>query len=167
MTGATRRKTALVLACGNTLRGDDGVGWKIAEALEAAIAEGQHSNFNADGVEVFVTHQWTPELTHAIRDAHTVVFVDCSAIAAPGTVSTVALQPVNELMRVFTHHVDPSSLLALTHELYGKIPAHAFAVTVGGLSFDLSEELTEPVRRAVPWAVAEVMRLLRENKPEL
>lgn len=166
MTGAPRRKSGLVLAFGNTLRGDDGVGWKIAEALEESIAARTATDADdakARDVEVLVTHQLTPELTHPISGAHTVIFVDCSAVAAPGTVSTLELHTGTQLPRVFTHHVDPASLLALTQELYGEIPAHAYAVTVGGLSFELSEKLTEPVRRAIPKAVAEVNRLLQEN----
>ena len=45
-------------------------------------------------------------------------------------------------------------------EIFGAAPKRAFAVTVGGASFEMSEELSEPVRRAIPEAVAEIKRLL-------
>ena len=69
----------LVLACGNTLRGDDGVGWAIAALLEDDPA--------LEDVEVVASHQLTPEMAEPISRTETVVFVDCSAVAGAGEVS--------------------------------------------------------------------------------
>lgn len=145
----------LLLACGNPLRGDDGVGWKIAEAVEQDPA-------TAD-VKVIIMQQFTPELAEAIRDADTVVFVDAAANTAAGEVTLLHLTPAAELPRLLTHHMPPDSLLTLTQELYGKLPARAFAVTVGGASFDLGETITENVATAIPQAIAMVRKLLTET----
>lgn len=152
-------KSKLLLACGNPLRGDDGVGWKIAEAVE-------HDPGFAD-VKVVVVQQFTPELSELLRDADVVVFVDASASEEPGAVRSVAVQAAEQVPQALTHHLPPASLLALTGYLYGRIPGRAHAVTVGASSFELSlgaegrpaeGALSDAVREAIPAAVA----LLRE-----
>src|SRR3954471_19349710 len=93
----------LVLACGNTLRGDDGVGWAIAALLEddPALAH----------VEVVAAHQLTPEMAEPISRAETVVFVDCSAVAAAGEVAVFPVAAASEDNASLTHNVDPARLL--------------------------------------------------------
>jgi hydrogenase maturation protease len=145
----------LLLACGNPLRGDDGVGWKIAEALEKDPAYA--------GVKIIVTQQFTPELAEDLRDADTVVFVDASATAAAGEVTLVELSPAQAMPRMLTHHMPPDALLKLTQELYGMLPQRAFAVVVGGECFELGEKLTEAVQAAIPKAVAALQNIFTAN----
>ena len=145
----------LLLACGNPLRGDDGVGWKIAEALELDPAYAS--------VKVIITQQFTPELAEDLRDADTVVFVDASATTAAGEVTVVELNPAEAMPRMLTHHMPPDSLLKLTQELYGKRPQRACAVVVGGESFELGEKLTEAVQAAIPKAVAALQNIFAET----
>jgi len=139
---------ALVLACGNTFRGDDGVGWRIGCAVEQRPP--------CDGLTVVLTQQLLPEHAEAISAADTVVFVDCSAITAAGTVCTIELQPAENLPRILTHHLDPASLLRLALDLYSRMPTRAVAVTVGGESFALTDQLSRAVRSAVPKALEAV-----------
>jgi hydrogenase maturation protease len=145
----------LLLACGNPLRGDDGVGWKIAEALEKDPAYA--------GVKIIVTQQFTPELAEDLRDADTVVFVDASATTASGEVTLVELSPAQAMPRMLTHHMPPDALLKLTQELYGRLPQRAFAVVVGGECFELGEKLTEAVQAAIPKAVAALQNIFTAN----
>ena len=145
----------LVLACGNTLRGDDGVGWKIAEALE--------SDPSLSAVRVRIAQQWTPELAEEISGCDVVVFVDCSAISEPGTVSVIPVEVAQSSVGSLTHNVTPGSLLAMSLELYGRIPARSVAVTVGGRSFELAEGLTEAVELAIPRAVGAIQQLLSQR----
>jgi hydrogenase maturation protease len=147
---------ALVLACGNTLRGDDGVGWWIAGRVE--------QYFGSCDVEVEFVRQLTPELSDQVSCAELVIFVDCSSIVAPGDVSVLPVSPAELLPRILTHHLDPASLLRLSADLYGRIPDEAYVVAVGGESFELVETLTEPVTAAVPVAVELVGRILRSRK---
>jgi hydrogenase maturation protease len=140
----------LVLACGNTLRGDDGVAWHIGAALkdDAVFAE----------IEVVLTQQLLPEHAEPLSKADVAVFIDCSAIIEPCVLSVFSVSPAESLPHAFTHHLDPASLLKLTKDLYGSIPSRNVAVTVGGESFELNEELTEHVAAAIPIAVAVVRR---------
>ena len=148
----------LVLACGNTLRGDDGVGWAIAERLDgdSSLAD----------VEVVVAHQLTPEMAEPISLAETVVFVDCSAVSRAGEVSVFPVEAASKDNASLTHNVDPANLLALSREIFASAPHRAFAVTVGGGSFELIEELTEAVRLAIPEAVLVIKKLLNEERAD-
>jgi hydrogenase maturation protease len=140
-------KRALLLACGNTLRGDDGVGWCIGCAAE---------QFRRADLTVVMTRQLLPEHAEAISAADLVIFVDCSAVTAAGTISTIPIQPAESLPRTFTHHLDPGSLLRLAQDLYDRTPAHALAITVGGESFELTDRLSRTVKAAVPKALEAV-----------
>jgi hydrogenase maturation protease len=137
----------LILACGNSLRGDDGVGLRIASALE---------DHPRDGVEIITTQQLLPEHAEAVSAAGQVIFVDCSALAPAGTVSITPVEPAGSLPGIFTHSLDPSTLLRVAQELYRRTPSRAVAVTIGGESFELNEELSAPVAAAVQHALEAV-----------
>ena len=69
------RARCLILGCGNTLRGDDGVGpWLCAWAERRLCSE--------PGVRVIARQQWTPELAEDVAAADAVVFIDCSIESA-------------------------------------------------------------------------------------
>jgi len=159
MRSIARVARQLVLACGNPLRGDDGVGWKIAAAVE--------NDASLPGVEVVIAQQLAPELAETISGADTVIFVDCSAISLPGEVSTFPVEPTPGTNGSLTHHVSPSALLALSEELFGSLPRRAIAVTVGGKSFELAEELTDEVSSALPRAVQAIRQALRDDSAEV
>ena len=143
---------ALVLACGNSQRGDDGAGLEVANSLR--------SGFCDPATEVLSHQQWMPELAEPISEAELVIFVDASAELPPGDVACRKLRPARHSPQNITHQTSPESLLWLARELYGKHPEYAYLVTIGGASFDLSEKLSDPVRHAIPHAVERVKALL-------
>ena len=144
---------ALLLACGNALRGDDGVGLRIGEILQEYPP--------TDGIEIVLTQQLLPEHAELVSRAELVVFVDCCATTAPGAVTSVSIEPAGELPRILTHHLDPASLLRMAVELYGSAPSRAVLVTVGGSAFEMEEKLSGRVAAAMPRAVAAVIAALR------
>ena len=134
-----------ILACGNTLRGDDGIGFRIATLLEARPP--------CDGLQVTFTPQLLPEQAEIVSAADRVIFIDCSAVTPPGTVSATCIEPATRPPTSFTHHLDPSALLRLAQDLYGRAPAGTMLVTVGGESFDLNDPLSAAVTLAIPEAL--------------
>jgi Ni,Fe-hydrogenase maturation factor len=74
-TGSAR---VLVIGYGNTLRRDDGVGVRVAEAV-AADPRFAH-------VRVLAVHQLTPELALDIGSASLVIFVDADVRGLPGSI---------------------------------------------------------------------------------
>ena len=141
-------KSVLVLACGNTLRGDDGVAWHIGSALKDGPARA--------GAEVILARQLLPEHAEALSSADLAIFIDCSVAVHPGVVSIFLVNPAQSLPRIFTHHLDPASLLKLCQNLYGRIPSHSVAITVGGESFALKDGLSKSVTAAIPIAIEAV-----------
>jgi hydrogenase maturation protease len=139
------KANCLVLACGNTLRSDDGIGPRLAEwAAE---------RFRADSsVRVLTRHQWTPDLAEEIAGAESVLFVDSSVDSAPGRVNLTPVAMKADCFEGATHHVDPPGLLGLSRALYGSMSAHAMLLTVGAASTELGESFSEPVESAIPRA---------------
>ena len=143
----------LIIGYGNPLRGDDGVGWRVAEAARAALPEG--------AATVLTVHQLTPELAEPISRAGRVVFVDAAAEGEPGTVNCFGLEDTGQrpvLQPIGSHLTTPDALLAMAGELFGRRPP-ATMVTIVGESFEVSEALTPLVEAAVPEAVARIVAL--------
>ncbi len=140
----------LVLACGNTLRRDDGVGPKLAEWAAERFREDS-------SVRVIARQQWTPDLAAEIAAADSVLFVDSSVESAPGQVNLAPVPPhfngsEPPTSHPTTHHIDPPGLLGLTNALYGSMSAHAMLLTVGAGSTELGETFSTLVEAALPRA---------------
>ncbi|MGD0940269.1 MAG: hydrogenase maturation protease [Terracidiphilus sp.] len=141
----------LVLACGNALRGDDGVGLWLAEWAEQRFV-GQA------GVRIIVDHQWTPELAEDVAHAQSVLFIDCSLASPPGAIDLTPVEPANDGHGKGTHHLDAAHLLALAREFYGSLPHNAQQLTIGAGSTGLGEGFSTEVTAALP----EACRLIEE-----
>ncbi len=148
----TPRVRCLILACGNSLRGDDGVGpWLAAWAEERFRA-------NPD-VRVILRQQWTPELAEEIAHAEFAIFIDSSLESDPGETLVVPVAPEPRGAALATHHLSAGELLGLTQELFNFLPRNALLLTVGADSTELKEELSDAVKAALPQACAEIERL--------
>jgi hydrogenase maturation protease len=145
MTGASYLFRCLVLACGNTLRGDDGVGpW---------LADWAHRRFqNQHGFRIISRQQWTPELAEEIARAEAVLFIDCSLEATPGSISLSPVEPNSQVPRLATHHLSAAELLALARELYSALPRESWLLTIGAGSVALGEDFSAAVKAALPHA---------------
>jgi hydrogenase maturation protease len=145
---------ALVLACGNSQRGDDGAALQAVDYL-------RHDR-SYPVAEFYCAPQWTPELAEPISQAEIVIFVDAAVGALPGSIACWQLHPSAGALLAGTHHISPEFLLLLAEELYGKRPAKAYCVTITGGSFEFKETLSDPVRGAIPRLVERIKALLSE-----
>ena len=109
--GSNQERGSLVIGYGNTLRGDDGVGVRVAEAVEA---------WGMPGVKVIACHQLMPELAEAVARAQRVVFVD-AALDAPREVQWRRLEPAQS-SQLIAHAADPRTLLAMARDVYQHCP---------------------------------------------
>lgn len=144
----------LILAYGNPLRGDDGVGWVVGERLAALLAE--------DAAEMIVQHQLTPELAEPISRAAQVIFVDAAEGNEPGGIRWTAIGIGALAPQPFTHQVDPASLLAAAQELYGHAPC-AHLLTITGADFGYGEGLSPVVERAAGEAVIKIAQFIERR----
>jgi hydrogenase maturation protease len=133
----------LILACGNTLRGDDGVGpW---------LAEWARERFPSEpSVRVIARQQWTPDLAEEIAQAESVLFIDCDVDSAPGAVRIARVQQVRRSGGLASHHVEAHELLALCEELYSVLPRNAMLLIVGAGSTEMAEGFSDTVEEALP-----------------
>ncbi len=120
----------LVIGYGNTLRSDDGVGPKVADALEA---------LHLPGVEVLACDLLAPELAEPVSRANFAVFVD-AAVDAPREVQLRPLQPA-ESSQLMAHSANPRTLLALARDVFGHAP-RAWWLTIPAENLGIGEELS-------------------------
>jgi hydrogenase maturation protease len=149
-------KGTLILAIGNPLRGDDGLGWRAAERL-ATVLRGPE-------VRIIAIHQLTPDLAEPAGRAETVIFVDAEEGDPPGRIACRRIVPEDPLPGAFSHHLTPPALMAWTRAVYGSCPA-AFLFTVRVRCFDCAENLSPPAAAVLPELVERVASLARAGPP--
>jgi len=145
-------ESILVIGYGNALRGDDGIGPRVTEAIAAA---------NYPGVRVRSVCQLLPELAAEFAEAEMVLFVDALADLSR---AAVELTPVaaGEITNWSTHTADPRTLLALTRAVYGRAP-EAWWLTVPGRNFDCGEGLSAIAEEGVHQAIALIKQWLQSK----
>ena len=131
----------LIVGYGNRLRADDGLGWRAIELLT--------DDRRVAGARLLARHQLTPELAADFAEAALVVLIDADAGAPPGqvTVRQVVASPAGGPL--LSHHIDPPTLVALSHELYGHVPT-VYVVGVGALSLGEGDRLSLEIEAAMP-----------------
>jgi hydrogenase maturation protease len=135
----------LILACGNTLRSDDGVGPWLADWTE------QHFSSQPE-IRVISRQQWTPDLAQDIADSESVLFIDCSIESKPGDLEFTHVAPSESRQGLATHHQGAPELLALARDLYNAQPKNALLLTIGAGSTELGEAFSPAVTAALPQA---------------
>jgi hydrogenase maturation protease len=130
-------KRPLIIGFGNPLRGDDGIGWRAAELLEAELGA---------AAEIVACHQLTPELAPSLGGASVVIFLDASVAQAPGQVSESVVTPADPA--TFTHHLTPAQLLGMARH-FGPVTCSAVLIACGVLNTNAGEELSDPAQTGV------------------
>jgi hydrogenase maturation protease len=146
----------LVVGYGNSLRGDDGIGWHAAGQMAG--------DPRLAGAEVLARHQLTPELATEVSRASLVVLVDASVDGgAPGSVSVRCIQPRGDPPPLaWSHHLDPAALAGLAGALYETAPPMV-VVSVAGASLAVGDRLSPALQRALPRVVETVARVVEEH----
>lgn len=122
----------LVIGYGNTLRGDDGVGYRIAELVDT---------WQLPHMRAIACQQLTPELAIEIAASDRVFFVDATW---PETSMTTTVRPVpqgiNNLGQTHDHH--PTTLMGLAASLY-QATAEAYQILIPTRTLALGEQLSD------------------------
>jgi len=121
----------IVIGIGNELRGDDGVGPYVVEAIPVC-----------SGLETMTVHQLVPELAERIQAAQRVLFID--ACVDCDEVRLARVKPSDH--RGLAHAVSPSSLLHWTQRLFEVTP-EAWLLSIPGYSFGLGEPIGPETRK--------------------
>lgn len=141
----------MVIGYGNDLRGDDGAGRRVAEAVAAA---------GLPGVTVRSAHQLAPEHAAEVAGCRRAVFVDARvpAAGAERAVTVRAVTAAGSGTGGLTHHTSPAALLALVAAL-GSPPGEAFVVSVPAGDLGIGTGLSSATSAAVDCAVEQVLAL--------
>ncbi len=137
----------LVIGYGNTLRGDDGVGPSVAEAVE---------RLNLPNVRALVCQQLSPEYADEIARAEMVVFVD-AAVDAPREVQLRKLEPSNS-SQLMAHAADPRTMLALARDVFGTAP-QAWWLTIPAVDLGFAEKFSAETAAASQVALEKIRSL--------
>ena len=146
-TATTCQTNLLVIGYGNTLRGDDGVGPRVAEAV---------GGLRLPGVRTLICQQLSPEHAAPISLAQTVIFVDAS-VDAPKEIQLRRLTP-NDSPQLLAHAADPRTMLALSRDVFGHVP-QAWWLTIPAVNLEFSEALTPEAQRGCTEAVERIQSL--------
>jgi hydrogenase maturation protease len=144
-----RQKTPaglLVIGYGNTLRRDDGVGPRVADAVAALALPGVHA---------LACPLLTPELADPVSQARVVIFVD-AAVDAPREVQMRKLAAAGT-SQIMAHAASPATLLALARDVFGHVP-EAWWLTIPAEDLGIGEELSPLAQRGFEIAVQEVRK---------
>ena len=126
----------LVIGYGNTLRGDDGVGYRLAEII---------ADWKLRTVKALACHQLTPELAADLAEVERVIFADASLAQNP--ISPLRLERLEGSFHgigPLGHHSQPGQILTLSQQLYDGQPI-AYTLTLPAQRLNYSEQLS-------PWA---------------
>jgi hydrogenase maturation protease len=177
----------LVLGLGNPIRGDDGVGWRVAEAVQADLANQrkskdphpplqghpkgcalpQEEREKKEQIEVDMLAGGGLNLMERLVGYDRAILVDAMQSGnPPGSVQVFPLEALDNPSAGHlgsTHETNLLTALEIGRSLGAHLPP------VGGVMivsieaqpvFEFSEELSPSVARAVPEAVEKVMNLL-------
>jgi hydrogenase maturation protease len=145
----------LIIGYGNPLRSDDGFGWHAAHDLSTRLP-------NRD-FEVLARQQLTPDLAETASHFPLVIFIDAAVDLAPGELRCERVtQSQNREASSFSHFLTPVALLALTAELYAKVP-DAYCISVGGESFAEGELICPAVRASFTPVLAQIHSLASQH----
>jgi hydrogenase maturation protease len=153
----------LILGLGNPILGDDGVGWKVAEAVQLRTALGKSSP-----VVDFASLGGLSLMERMLGYSH-VILIDCleTGNAPVGQVRSMRLADLEDPTAGHSASAHDTSLitaLQTAQAMGAEVPARVDVVTIEAkLSLDFTESLSPEIAAAVPIATEEVMKLLETS----
>ncbi|APW60553.1 hydrogenase maturation protease [Paludisphaera borealis] len=121
----------MIIGYGNLLRGEDGVGPRVAEVV---------SGWRLPAVSMLIVHQLAPEQAEPLAAANLAIFVDAGVARSCGTTRERPLEPAG-VGTAIGHTGDPPSLLTLARIAFGRHP-RAWSITIPAMNFAMSEGLS-------------------------
>ena len=163
-----------MIGLGNPLRGDDGVGWRLADAL---------------GEPHLALHQLTPDCAARLATCRRVLFIDAWVVDGDGAGNAWVvdddagrdgngaerrakrgpmlrrLQPAPAAPGL-SHHLEPTALLWLANRLYGCSP-EAWQLLIPAAAMGHNEDLSPALEALLPQARALLHGWLEPNGADL
>jgi len=162
--------TILVIGLGNPILGDDGVGWRISERVQARLIENQAQGLSQANLEVEFDNLAVGGLSLMERliGYQRAIIIDAITTGQnpPGKVYLFSL---DDLPNRSTGHLSSAhdaslqTALLVGRSMGAELPQEIAIVAVEAqIVYDFSEELTPPIEAAVSAAEETVINLLNE-----
>lgn len=158
--------TTLIVGLGNPILGDDGIGWKVAEAVNARLMA---DNGRFPAIEVDCLSLGGLSLMERLIGYQRVIIIDAIQTSSGqcGDVYTLNLNALPDLSAGHTTAVHDTSLqtaLQLGRTMGAILPDDIQVVAIEAERvYDFSDELTPPVAAAIPAATQTVLDLLQDR----
>lgn len=155
-------KQTLVIGLGNPILGDDGVGWKVAEALKLAI--GEHTSVEVDCLAVGGLG-----LMERMLDHHRVILIDSMETGRHpvGSVTTFLLSDLSDPTighSASSHDTSLMTALETARTLGADVPRQVEVIAIEIRNTrDFSDRLSPAVEQAIPAAMQAVLGLLEDE----
>ena len=150
-------KKRIIIACGNTLRGDDGLGPYIAECLQDMTG--------SDGVDLRIMSlpQLDVILASRLSEADLVIFVDARADDSEALVKIERIEPAaGPVTPLHTSHtISMPVLLRIALDWYGAAPL-CYAVLPKGYDFSIGEVISGKALIAARNAMDKITKILQQ-----
>jgi len=158
----------LIVGIGNPGRRDDAVGLYVVNAINRDLGRqpvGEEVAFRGgevqagDGVGTVFVQQLGPEIVDVVKDYDLVIFVDAHTGAYEEEIREVEVVPAYDVS-AFSHHLEPSAVLALSGMLYGHVP-RGIALSVRGYDFDFGPNLSDATKKLADRAIERIRTFIR------
>jgi hydrogenase maturation protease len=164
----TENMKTLIIGLGNPILGDDGVGWVIAEQVQAALARPQPPITERNFVEVDCAALGGLSLMERLTGWERAILVDSmfTGMKPVGTISQFTLSDMPDLTAGHSASAHDTSLrnaLKVGRSMHITLPEDGNVIIIAIEAenvYDFSQELSPAVRVAVPQAVRMILDLL-------
>jgi len=168
----SRQGKTLVLALGNDLLGDDGVGLLAARRVRGALEEaaaGGSENGGSECVDIVESGEAGLALLEMMEGYRNAILLDAIVTGAhpPGTIIEFGVEDFARVLAPSPHYAGLPEVLALARRLDVDFPEdiRVLAMEVEN-PYEFQETLTEAVGRALPGYVEAILGNLQEWKAE-
>jgi hydrogenase maturation protease len=161
--------TILVVGLGNPILGDDGVGWRIAEAVKHHVKNPTIKDARSqEKIDFDTISLGGIGLMERIVDYNYAIIIDAihTGTKPLGSVLQFTLEELPDSLQSHTgsaHDMNLTTAIELGARMGLNLPSKIYIVGIEAENvYDFSEELSPPIKKAIPAATKVVTDLIKE-----
>lgn len=163
------RTSTLIIGLGNPILGDDGIGWSVAQEIEnqlSSLDTQTHLRELPKNLQIIKLSLGGLRLMEMMIGFDYAILIDAISTGTypPGT---IVVFPLNQLPNHSVGHLTSShdtslqNALKIGRSLGTKLPDKITVVGIEiDITYDFSDELSEPINASIPEATKKVMELI-------
>lgn len=145
----------LVIGYGNSLAGDDAVGFYTVKELSGSSLPHE--------ITVKYIHQLMPEHSSEFTEYDTIIFIDAEESEIPGEIRHREIHTSDlKDTAAAAHEFTLDTILLMGYWLYGKMP-EIHLITVTGSNFTTGESMSPAVQKSIPGVIDAVFSVIKRK----